>query len=185
MSCLYVGTQECFVCNHHLKGDESAPEKPLKCLVKDCGRFYHLSCLSSYQYAKIEGGSVVMCPLHVCETCASEEKNLKDPKSLKGEHPTSQFVLVICRLRFNICDVHTLTLCCLLCLQDACSAAIVVRRRTTWATCASRPAPNTSPTVSSPAANTTQTGKSATSTFHGASPVHEVKAVQLFELKRG
>ena len=114
MSCLYVGTQECFVCNHHLKGDESAPEKPLKCLVKDCGRFYHLSCLSSYQYAKIEGGSIVMCPLHVCETCASEEKNLKDPKSLKGEHPTSQFVLVICRLRFNICDVHTLTLCCLL-----------------------------------------------------------------------
>ena len=115
MSCLYIGTQECFVCNHHLKGDESAPEKPLKCLVKDCGRFYHLSCLSSYQYAKIEGGSVVMCPLHVCETCASEEKNLKDPKSLKGEHPTSQFVLVICRLRFNICDVHTLTLCWFAC----------------------------------------------------------------------
>ena len=82
--------QECFVCKAHEKKDGDVVEKPTKCSIKDCGKFYHLTCLASYQYAKIDNDTIVMCPLHVCETCASEEKNLKDPKSLKGIYKFSR-----------------------------------------------------------------------------------------------
>ena len=55
-------------------------EKPIKCNVTNCGRFFHPQCLQKnglWPQHRLTGDKTLTCPVHVCHTCASD--NPKDP----------------------------------------------------------------------------------------------------------
>lgn len=64
----------CFQCKSY-EGELVRCNGPL------CGKFYHMDCVSKQRTARIEGDTVI-CSLHACSTCASE--NAKNAQAFKG-----------------------------------------------------------------------------------------------------
>lgn len=57
------GKHRCFVCS-------SDTEETTKCSMKDCGRFYHVNCLTKFPHKK--SSDSFTCPLHFCLTCYND-----------------------------------------------------------------------------------------------------------------
>lgn len=70
-----TGQHKCFVCSKHSDTVE-------KCTVKDCGRFYHVDCLTRYPHKKTE--SSFTCPLHFCLTCFNDHDEDNVYRSVKN-----------------------------------------------------------------------------------------------------
>ena len=69
------GKHLCFIC----KEADKEGEQPIKCQVANCGKWYHLTCLTRYTIwpqHKTSSGHIY-CPDHTCHTCASD--NPRDP----------------------------------------------------------------------------------------------------------
>lgn len=71
---LFVGNHTCFVCK---KADSCTK----RCSVATCGKFYHEECISKIPNTRMETRGII-CPLHICATCAAE--NAKNPKAKQG-----------------------------------------------------------------------------------------------------
>lgn len=59
----------CFVCAKY----DDQPELRLRCKITACGRYYHQSCLKYFPQAKITSEQTLICPMHSCHTCISDD----------------------------------------------------------------------------------------------------------------
>ncbi|KAG9508693.1 Histone-lysine N-methyltransferase NSD2, partial [Fragariocoptes setiger] len=72
-----TGKHPCFVCN-------STDGDCVKCSHKNCGKYYHLSCLKPLSYpANIKSDKVFTCPLHYCLSCYTDNPYPRDVNYIK------------------------------------------------------------------------------------------------------
>ncbi|XP_058127584.1 nuclear receptor binding SET domain protein-like [Anopheles ziemanni] len=60
--------QSCFVCND--EREETKTESKNRCIYNLCARQYHITCLCMFPQYKAVIPKIIICPLHVCHTCA-------------------------------------------------------------------------------------------------------------------
>lgn len=72
-----TGKHPCFVC-------KSTDGECFKCNHKNCGKYYHQSCLKPASYpASIKSETSFTCPLHYCLSCYTDQPNARDVNCIK------------------------------------------------------------------------------------------------------
>lgn len=71
--CIDLSSPVCYAC----KKSSSIKSKLVRCSSKPCGRYYHVKCLDVWLQTKFTESDKVLCPLHVCHTCVSDDPRNK------------------------------------------------------------------------------------------------------------
>lgn len=77
ISCLSGNKPPCYVCNK--KVSKSGVETRQKCILTQCGKYYHKECLKDWPQTKWSyknnksNEENLCCPFHVCHTCTSDD----------------------------------------------------------------------------------------------------------------
>jgi hypothetical protein len=78
---LLSGIRTCFAC-------KQSGTDLVQCHVPTCARFYHAECIGRAAVGARRdspGATRMVCPLHICATCASESSAKTLPKICKGQ----------------------------------------------------------------------------------------------------
>uniref|UniRef100_A0A182VPX2 Histone-lysine N-methyltransferase n=1 Tax=Anopheles minimus TaxID=112268 RepID=A0A182VPX2_9DIPT len=70
-STLNVEETKCFICND--ANEETKTEQKFRCTDSKCAREYHQSCLRLFPQYRTISAETMICPYHVCHTCASND----------------------------------------------------------------------------------------------------------------
>jgi hypothetical protein len=72
----------CFACNSHTSDDgapaaqaDSCAGRPVRCSEKDCGRHYHIECVSRLRHSRLTSATTFVCPSHRCHSCTRPVKD--------------------------------------------------------------------------------------------------------------
>lgn len=95
-----TGQHPCFIC-------KSVDGDCIKCCHKNCGKYYHLSCINPSSYpACIKSDKTFTCPMHYCLTCYTDQPTPREINCLK---PTKRQLLkcLSCPTAFHNDDACT------------------------------------------------------------------------------
>lgn len=84
-SCALGLTPPCFVCGKDVS--RSGSDKRIKCVIGQCGKFYHRECLKDWPQTKWtyrdENYELLTCPLHNCHMCISDDPSVSFTRTIK------------------------------------------------------------------------------------------------------
>lgn len=90
--CYHLSSSICYACK------EACSSPRNHCSLKSCGRYYHTECLDDWNQSKFTASNKMICPLHVCHTCVSD-----DPDNNQNTRATSKLTRCVkCPTTYHI-----------------------------------------------------------------------------------